>query len=173
MSKTKKPRLTINMIPPRGWGKNIRTIRGIDVYDKVRRICYQRAGYRCEICGNVGQKHPVEAHEEWSFDLHSRKQALVNLLALCPRCHKVKHYMRSVKNGEEKLVRRHIMKVNKWKPRKLKKYLDEYNTQFHYLYTINWEVDISFVDTYLAQDAADIEVMQDLVEGLVDGAETP
>jgi hypothetical protein len=84
----------------------------------LRKWCYERANHRCEICGASGKdqnrKHHVEAHEVWEYDDVTHTQTLVDLQALCPRGHMVKHYGRSLKVGAGNVVREHLAEVNGW-----------------------------------------------------------
>jgi hypothetical protein len=89
-------KLDFMVIPRTAWGRNARTTLPKEEWDRLRTVCYQRAGYICEICGGAGPAHPVECHEEWEFIVETKTQRLAALIALCPRCHKVKHIMRSM-----------------------------------------------------------------------------
>jgi hypothetical protein len=48
----------------------------------------------------------------WSYDDLGAVQQLVNVLALCPDCHRVQHFGRATVNGEEHLALEQIMRVN-------------------------------------------------------------
>lgn len=64
-------------------------------WDKIRKMVYRQAGYRCELCGesgiDQGYRWPVECHEVWDLDFETNTQSLIGFIALCPRCHKVVH----------------------------------------------------------------------------------
>lgn len=62
--------LQIELVPSTAFGENLRKLLTKTEWDKVRKAVYKRAGYKCEICGGKGEKHPVEAHEEWLYGLH-------------------------------------------------------------------------------------------------------
>lgn len=100
---------------------------------------YQAAGYRCEICGGVGKRHPVEAHERYEYDEKSQPpcQRLVGLIALCPPCHAVKHLYRtravSIEQNDPTIYEdalRHLAEVNGWDDTKVQTYLAEVREEF-------------------------------------------
>ena len=98
-------RLTIELVPRTSWYSNVRSNVSEAEWDRLRRPVYHRAGSRCEICGGRGQKHPVECHEVWLYDDAAGIQRLVDLIALCPSCHGVKHLGRShVKGGGDEAI---------------------------------------------------------------------
>jgi len=113
---TKQLKLTPNFIPPESHGKNLRSMLPKEDWDLLRIDCYQKAEYKCEICGGKGKKHPVEAHEEWDYDLQMRVQTLTKISALCPDCHLVKHIGRAEVIGKFEKAFKHFCKVNKLKP---------------------------------------------------------
>lgn len=112
-------RLTIELVPSSAWGKNLRKILSPRDWDAVRRACYRRAGHRCECCGGVGPTHPVECHEIWDYDEAWGIQWLSGVTALCPTCHQVKHWGRSLAVATDAFAERerlgqHLMRVNGW-----------------------------------------------------------
>ena len=60
------------------------------------------------MCGGVGSRHPVEAHERWLHDPSRRVATLVDVEALCPACHQVKHCRPSA------AVLDQLARVNAW-----------------------------------------------------------
>ncbi|AKJ73572.1 hypothetical protein SP39_1 [Salmonella phage 39] len=87
------------MVPKTAWFTNLRSHLSKSNWDVVRKKCYAKANYKCEICGGKGTKHPVECHEIWDFG--NGKITLKGLIALCPSCHEVKHigWLVSVQRG--------------------------------------------------------------------------
>lgn len=115
MSASKEqPKLTIELVPKSQWFTNLRSELTKGQWDRLRKACYKRAGYRCEVCGGVGPKHPVECHEIWDFDDERQIQRLDGLIALCPSCHQVKHIGFAFKRGKGDQVLAHLAKVNGW-----------------------------------------------------------
>ena len=89
-------RLTVEIIPTSLHGKNPRTAMGKAMWERQRKQVCDAAGNRCEICGGVGKRHPVEIHERYEYDetTHPPCQKVLGLIALCSDCHAVKHLAR-------------------------------------------------------------------------------
>jgi len=110
-------KLEIELVPSSSWGDNLRD--GLKLkkseWENLKRTCFEKAGGRCEICGGVGKKHPLECHEEWKYNDAKGEQKLVRLVALCPMCHRAKHIGHTLYvlgGGVADAVLRHISKVN-------------------------------------------------------------
>ena len=88
-------RLTLELIPNPLWGINPRTAMGRRNWDKVRKETYAAWDHRCGVCGDVEPTldtyNHLEAHEIWEYDDAAYVQKLSGLIALCSRCHGVKH----------------------------------------------------------------------------------
>lgn len=140
--------LTIELVPSSNWYNNVRSQMKVN-WDDIRRTSYRRAGYKCEICGGVGDKHPVECHEIWEFDMDSKVQKLTGLTSLCPMCHKAKHIGLAFIKGEEKEVIKHIKKVNNWANADVNKYINEAFQIHDILSKKNWILDLSYVDVFM------------------------
>jgi len=112
------PKLTIELIPTTCHYSNVRTMVTAIEWDKIRKISYEKANYKCEICSdnglNQGYKHPIECHEIWQYDDINHIQKLTGLISLCPICHKVKHIGRAIAMGKKIICVKQLMKVNKW-----------------------------------------------------------
>jgi hypothetical protein len=108
-------KLGINLIPKNSWYDNLRSRFTKDQWDILRKDCYRKAGYICEICTGNGKDQgfnwPVECHEVWDF---SKKgvQKLVRLIALCPMCHKCQHPGLAQIQGFYERVLEHYSRVN-------------------------------------------------------------
>jgi 5-methylcytosine-specific restriction endonuclease McrA len=127
------------------WGFNLRSELRPRDWDRVRKDTYAAAGYRCELCGGVGRKHPVEAHERWSYDDVNHVQTLVGLIALCPSCHMVKHFGLAVKNGNEARARKHLGKVNGWNPEQVEQHLQDSFQTWRERSRHAWALDIRWI----------------------------
>lgn len=104
--------LQIELVPSTAFGENLRKLLTKTEWDKVRKAVYKRAGYKCEICGGKGEKHPVEAHEEWLYHDEIGYQELTVIRALCPNCHLCKHVGFAIQNNQKPRVLNHLCKVN-------------------------------------------------------------
>ena len=106
----KNLKLTIDLLPKGAWGKDFSITLPKKDWDRLRYATYEAAEYQCEICGT--KPETLEAHEVWNFDIPSQTQTLVEIKALCPACHGVKHFRNSVRIGYGEQAKHHFMKVN-------------------------------------------------------------
>ena len=141
--------LNLELVPSTSWGANLRSRLRPSQWDQVRRWTYREADYLCEICGGVGTKHPVEAHETWSYDDVNHVQTLVGMVALCPTCHMGKHIGRTLTVGSQQTQDRvlaHIMQVNHWTVARLILELDIAFAQHAERSEHEWTLDISWIE---------------------------
>jgi hypothetical protein len=147
-------RLEVELIPMQLWGTSIAN-RYPRQWDKLRKECYQRAGYRCEICGGHGQSWPVEAHEVWEYDIDdsskTASQRLVRLIALCPDCHRFKHFGRSRSVLPEARIQaliEHACRVNRCTPVELAESVRQAKSSWTLRNSYTWTQDLSpFLET--------------------------
>ncbi len=150
----KRQKLTIELVPKSSWYINLRNELNVEDWDKLRKFCYKKAAYKCEICGGKGPKWPIECHEIWEYEKLSTKnkifkQTLIGLIGLCPACHQVKHIGLSQIQGKYNKCLQHIMKVNKIS-RFDAKILVEYAFALYKARSlVEWDVDISKVYSLL------------------------
>lgn len=139
--------LSLELIPESAWYNNVRSKLSKEYWDIIRRDCYKKAGYHCEICGGQGKDHPVECHEKWSWDKNKMLQKLVGFVALCPKCHGVKHIGYSTHSLSKTKVLRlysHQRRINKWKIADQHKHFEEAKRKQEVRKKIQWSVDISY-----------------------------
>lgn len=122
-SGAKPPRLTIELVPETCWVSNVRSNISEAEWDRIRKLVAKEAQHRCEICGGVGPRHPVECHEIWHYDDEKRIQTLKGLIALCPPCHEVKHIGLATLNQRGNLAEEHLARVNGWTAAQAKAYV--------------------------------------------------
>jgi len=141
-------RLRIELVPSSSWGDNLRD--GMKIkrgeWELLKRGCFEAAGYKCEVCGGVGRKHPVECHEEWSYDEGEGVQKLVRLVALCPMCHRAKHIGHTLYvlgGGVAEAVLRHIGRVNGQTEGEVMEMVVEAFGVHQRRSSRSWEVDVS------------------------------
>ena len=140
-------KLTIELVPKTTWLTNLRSHLTQAQWDVVRKKCYSKAGYRCEICAGKGNKHPVECHETWDFS--EGKIKLIGLIALCPSCHEVKHIGLAGIRGRGEIALRHFMKVNGVKRDVAEQYVREAFALYHERSKReNWELDVQYLEEY-------------------------
>ena len=136
-------KLTIELIPSTSWFSNLRSILTSGEWDKVRKSCYKSANYKCEVCGGVGEKHPVECHETWEYDEINGIQKLISLIALCPSCHEVKHIGLAGIKGRTQEAIEHFCKVNACTKTEAEKYIKEAFETWNKRSEQEWQLDIS------------------------------
>ncbi len=85
-------KLKLDLVPRTAWTSNLRNELPKKEWDAIRKKVYERDQYKCVICNGVGKNHPVEAHEKWEWDIIKKEQILIDIISLCPSCHRVHHY---------------------------------------------------------------------------------
>jgi hypothetical protein len=150
----KKAPLYIEMVPKTAWGKNLRTsclaAKKLVTcnWDRLRKLAYQQAGNRCEVCSGRGNKWPVECHEVWDYrisqvgDEVTAKQRLDRLSALCPACHEVKHMGFARTRGREREAMAHLATVNGWTWERVNEHVVETNELFLERSKYVWTLDL-------------------------------
>jgi len=144
------PKLTVELVPQSQWEFNLRSELRPRDWDKVRKATYAAAGYKCEVCGGVGRKHPVDCHEIWMYNDANHVQSLMGLIALCPSCHEVKHFGLAVHLGNEARARRHLGKVNGWTPAQVEEHLQRAFQTWRERSKSQWSLDISWIANAIA-----------------------
>lgn len=141
-------KLTIELVPQTCWFSNVRSAVSKKQWDTIRSQVASKAWNLCEICGDVGPKHPVECHEIWHYDDKKLIQKLEGMIALCPNCHMVKHMgLAQIQNKGEEAIR-HLMKINKLTRPKAEKYIEEVFELWGKRSTKQWKLDISHLKKY-------------------------
>jgi hypothetical protein len=142
------PKLSVELVPSSCWFSNVRSHVSITVWDQLRKSAYQKASYRCEICGGRGPKWPVECHEIWHYDDEKQVQRLIGMTALCPRCHEVKHLGLTSIRGRAEIAEAHLAKVNDWTEKQTSDYLDSVWQIWHERSKYQWKLDLSYLDQF-------------------------
>lgn len=141
-------KLTIELVPSTCFYKNVRSEISRDKWNKIRYSVYKRARFRCEICGGKGENHPVECHEIWDFDSTHRIQKLIDFIALCPDCHRVKHIGLAEIKGEQHLAMKQLKKVNGINDIIAHKYLAHCVYIWRKRSEHHWTLNISYLDNF-------------------------
>lgn len=105
--------LTIELVPATCWYSNVRSNVHRSTWSRLQDLHFRQAGYRCQICDGVGPTHPVELHEMWDYDDLHHVQRLKGLIALCPRCHQVKHMGHTLRTPAASAALEHLARVNR------------------------------------------------------------
>ena len=133
------------LVPSSAWNVNLRSELKAVRWDEIRKFVYRRAGYRCEICGGRGVKHPVEAHEKWEYK--KGVQRLVGLLALCPSCHECKHLGLAEVRGRLEVVIGQMIKVNGMSRAEVLKIVEGAKREWFERSKSGWILDLSHIET--------------------------
>ncbi len=138
-------KLEIEMIPKTSFFTNVRSVFP-ERWDEIRRECYKKAGYVCEICGGKGDKWPVECHEVWDYGEDTGLQKLIRLIALCPACHEVKHLGLATMKGRLEFVKAHLCKVNGISERRAQEMIDAAWILWRRRSQFRWQLDLSVLE---------------------------
>lgn len=144
----KKPKLTIELVPNTSFFNNVRAIVTKSQWDYLKSQVSSKAYNMCEICGDVGPKHPVECHEIWSFDNKNLIQKLEGMIALCPNCHMVKHIGFAEVRGMKVAALHHLRKVNQMTMKEAEAFVAEAFRVWSQRSQKNWTLDISHLEEY-------------------------
>lgn len=141
--------LTIELVPSTAWFSNLRSeVRARD-WNTCKAYVRERSGSRCEVCGGVGRRHPVDCHEIWHYDDERKIQRLDGLIALCPACHEVKHIGLAGVRGRGPDALMHLARVNDWTPQQAGLYVHEAMATWQERSRFEWELDISWLEREL------------------------
>ena len=90
-------RLTIELVPSTCYFSEVRDHISTKDWDRLSQQTYKEAGYRCSVCGGVGQQERLFCSENWHYDDENHLQTLLGLIALCSPCHECKESGRTQK----------------------------------------------------------------------------
>ena len=149
MSENFSPRglLTVELVPRTSWFVNVRSHVSREEWERLKKLTFGRAGYRCEVCGGRGPRWPVECHEVFAYDDARRVQRLERLVALCPGCHEVKHIGLAGVRGRRREAVAHLARVNGWSRADAELYLEACFETWHRRSCHEWTLDL----THLAE----------------------
>ncbi len=144
----KLSKLSIELVPSSAWYSNVRDIVTKAQWDIIRKQVYSAAYDVCEICSGIGPKHPVEAHEIWSYNEASGIQKLEKILALCPACHQVKHIGLAQIQGKLEKAIKHFMKINEVTRAAALTYIESQFKIWEERSKLKWTLDIAELSNY-------------------------
>jgi hypothetical protein len=140
------PKLYVDLVPATSFFDNVRSAVPAKVWKSISMAVYDRAGNRCSICNGVGRQHAVEAHERWEFEIERGVQKLVEIVALCPTCHRATHIGLADKLGMGKGARAQLRRVNGWSSVHVETHIADAFAVWHERSKRSWIVDISYLD---------------------------
>jgi hypothetical protein len=106
--------LFVDLIPKSCWFSNVRTCIADKDWERLRRLVVNRAGHRCEACGqgeNRDVKRWLEAHERWEYEDTTQVQRLKRIVCLCTDCHTTTHFGLARIKGLDGQARAHLRSV--------------------------------------------------------------
>ena len=139
-------RLSIELVPRSAWFRNLRSMLPNGRWDVLRKTTYHRVGYRCEICGGKGLRHPVECHEKWEYDDERHVAKLVGLYGLCPACHECKHIGLAQIKGRMRQAKSHLAEVNGMTEHEVSDMVREAFQVWEERSRHEWNVDIDWIN---------------------------
>ena len=141
-------KLTIELVPSTSWCTNLRSLLPKSKWDELRKQCYRDANYCCEICSGKGTKHPVECHEVWEYDDENHIQKLKRLIALCPKCHTVKHIGKASVAGKFDSAVLQFMRVNQCDHDMAMSYIRKRFVKYGERSRHQWELDLGELEEF-------------------------
>lgn len=141
----KPPYIRPWMVPQALWGFNLRAFLAPEDWNRIRKDAYARAGSRCRVCGGRGPQWPVEADEGWAYDDERRIQTLKGVISLCPDCHGVRHWGKTMTEGRQDAALAWMAEVNGWSRSEAARCGDQAMKQWHTRSRhTDWQCDISW-----------------------------
>ncbi len=137
-------RLTVELAPKTCWFKNVRSEVSSAEWGTLRRETLANAGHHCEVCGAEAR---LECHEVWEYDYERYIQRLVGLVALCCRCHEVKHIGLAGVRGRQEQAMWHLAPVNGWSREDVEAYIEAVFETWHRRSGHKWALDITWLGT--------------------------
>jgi len=134
-------KVQIQLIPETSWYYNLRKVLPKEEWDKLRKQVYAYYQYQCSGCGQGNVQ--LHAHEVWKFDMRSKTQKLVRLVALCELCHAVEHIGHTELQSPKYVhkVGLHIKTVLGWTPQQFMKKREAAFNKWHQRNRYTWKVD--------------------------------
>lgn len=140
-------KLDFELVPDSCWYSNLRSELPKEVWDRIRKKAYARAGGKCMLCGAPSPR--LEAHEQWEYDDETCVQKLKNVVAVCRACHEVIHIGRTQLLGREREASEHFMKVNGCTYAEYRKALGEANEKHRERSRKEWKLDVSALPEFM------------------------
>lgn len=132
-------KLTIELLPKGAWNNDLSKTLAKKDWNVLREFALARANGECEICGY--KTNDLDVHEEWEFDVKKKTQTLKNIIAICSKCHGVKHFKNSVRLGYGQQAAAHFIKTNNCSEMEFSSYLLQAQIKYEELNTIyRWEM---------------------------------
>ena len=144
---TDKPhQLSIELVPASAYGRNVREILTKTQWSIISKQVRSAAYDTCEICHS--QDGQLDCHEIWFYNDNILTQKLIGLIALCKKCHGVKHFGLSELQGKRKETLLHFMKINNLSQIDAEKAIHKSFEIWEKRSQFQWKLDISKLKDY-------------------------
>ncbi|GAA0762835.1 hypothetical protein [Psychroflexus lacisalsi] len=146
--KNEKIQLSIELVPKSSWFNNVRSNVKKSEWNRIRYVTYGLAEYKCEICDDRGNRHPVECHEVWDFNNSTKIQTLKGFISLCPLCHEVKHLGLARIRGNHDRAFSRFLELNNLSKHEGVKQFKFYKEEWKERSKVDWEIDLNILESY-------------------------
>jgi len=140
--------LQIELVPRTSWFSNVRSNVKTKHWDRIRKEIYLKANFKCEICSGVGETHPVECHEVWTYDIATHTQRLSYFQAICQFCHEVKHIGLAAIRGNGERASNRFTELNQLDIETAKEIRRAVFKQWRMRSKKKWKLDIDLLKTF-------------------------
>lgn len=140
--------LFVDLVPSSCWFTNVRSCVAERDWERLRRMLLERAGQRCEICGQGEDREAerwLEAHERWVYDESAGTQRLVRLICLCTDCHRTTHFGLARKRGLDGVALRHLCSVTGMSREQARRHVDQAFALWSRRSSRDWTLDLSIL----------------------------
>lgn len=158
--------LYVDLVPSSAWFSNLRSELTQEEWGAVKKKTFRSASYRCQACGGVGPKHPVECHERWRFDHDSGIQTLVGTIAFCPACHEATHFGLARVRGRDRIAIQQLMCVNRWSEAQVMEHVNKAMEEWKGRSRIRWKLDARWLLNFVVVSDATQKKILGHAEGI-------
>jgi 5-methylcytosine-specific restriction endonuclease McrA len=141
-------KLTIELVPKTSFYVNIRSILSRREWELIRKDTLLKANNLCEICGGVSATRALDCHEVWEYDDINHIQKLIRFIALCNRCHEVKHIGKAQIDGNFDRAQEWFKEINNFTNLSTTLYIVEAFDLWAARSQYQWQIDISILEEY-------------------------
>lgn len=157
-------KLGVELVPATCWYSNVRSLLPTKEWDRLRKLSYAHAEFKCEICKesglDQGYGHALECHEIWNYNDITKVQRLDGLVSLCPLCHMCKHIGRANAMGNQHIAFAHMEKVNDWNHKMVVTHVAAEFDRFKERSKHQWKIDLTVLSNKFDVDVKLIEESQ-------------
>jgi hypothetical protein len=157
-------KLTIELVPKTSWCTNLRSMLTSAEWEQCKTYSKKISGNVCMICGGVGDKWKTECHEVWEYDDLNNIQSLKCIMALCPKCHEVKHIGLANINGHYQRTFNHFKTINELEEKDAKNEIEKTFWYWGIKSLKEWKIDVSFLKKLIKEK--EINLSKDTLDKL-------